>query len=128
MGNERLFPPGEVDPIPKWIYELVVRPIVRAGIISDEEYINSVVINDYEPKGEERARARVHRIFTMHICYKCRTTAFFPTEKETFTSYGGLTVTLQENRQDTVNSYSNYLLTPHKMPQLYSALKWNDSG
>ena len=58
MGNERLFPPGEVDPIPKWIYELVVRPIVRAGIISDEEYINSVVINDYEPKGEERARAR----------------------------------------------------------------------
>ena len=52
MGNERLFPAGEVDPIPQWMFDLVVRPIVRAGIISGDDYINSAVIEEYQPRGE----------------------------------------------------------------------------
>ena len=51
MGNERLFPAGEVDPIPQWIFDLVVRPIVQAGIISGDNFINSAVIEEYQPRG-----------------------------------------------------------------------------
>ena len=49
-GNERLFAKGEVDPIPDWIDELVVKPIVEAKLIP-EGFINSAVINDYQPGG-----------------------------------------------------------------------------
>lgn len=49
-GMERLYPPGEVDPIPDWVTELVVYPLVKAGIVS-ENFINSAVINDYQPGG-----------------------------------------------------------------------------
>ena len=52
-GNERLFPAGEVDPIPQWVFDLVVRPIVRAGIISDDDFINSAVIEEYQPRGKQ---------------------------------------------------------------------------
>ena len=47
---ERLYPPGEVDEIPKWIHNLVVKPLVKAGIIEDG-FVNSAVINDYQPGG-----------------------------------------------------------------------------
>jgi alkylated DNA repair protein alkB family protein 5 len=49
-GNEKLFPKGEVDPIPQWIFDLVVDPLVKAGIIP-EGFVNSAVINDYQPGG-----------------------------------------------------------------------------
>ena len=49
-GNERLYPKGEVDPIPDWIFELIVDPLVKAGIIP-EGFVNSAVINDYLPGG-----------------------------------------------------------------------------
>jgi alkylated DNA repair protein alkB family protein 5 len=52
LGFESLYPKGEVDPIPEWIYDLVVKPCVKAGIIPSEDYVNSAVINDYQPKGE----------------------------------------------------------------------------
>lgn len=47
---ERLYPHGEVDDIPRWIHQLVVPPLVDAGIVP-KDFINSVVINDYQPKG-----------------------------------------------------------------------------
>lgn len=49
-GMERLYPKGEVDNIPKWIDDLVVKPIVKAGLIP-EGFVNSAVINDYLPGG-----------------------------------------------------------------------------
>lgn len=49
-GMERLYPKGEVDDIPSWIDELVVKPIVKAGLIP-EGFVNSAVINDYLPGG-----------------------------------------------------------------------------
>ena len=49
-GMERLHPKGEVDPIPKWIFDLVVDPLVKANIIP-EGFVNSAVINDYLPGG-----------------------------------------------------------------------------
>jgi len=49
-GMERLYPKGQVDDIPGWIDELVVKPIVKAGLIP-EGFFNSAVINDYMPGG-----------------------------------------------------------------------------
>ncbi|XP_063240243.1 RNA demethylase ALKBH5-like isoform X2 [Bacillus rossius redtenbacheri] len=49
-GMERLYPPGEVDPIPDWVRELVIKPLVGANIVPDG-FINSAVINDYQPGG-----------------------------------------------------------------------------
>lgn len=49
-GQERLFPRGEVDEIPEWIFELVVSPLEKAGIVP-KGFVNSAVINDYQPGG-----------------------------------------------------------------------------
>ncbi|ELU06866.1 hypothetical protein CAPTEDRAFT_35874, partial [Capitella teleta] len=52
-GMERLYPKeGEesVDPIPEWIHEMVVQPLLRAQLIPPD-FINSAVINDYQPGG-----------------------------------------------------------------------------
>ncbi len=49
-GQERLYPKGEVDEIPEWIKELVVKPIEKAKIVP-EGFFNSAVINDYLPGG-----------------------------------------------------------------------------
>jgi len=49
-GMERLYPKGEVDEIPEWIEDLVVKPIVKAGLVP-KNFINSAVINDYMPGG-----------------------------------------------------------------------------
>ena len=35
LGNERLYPEGEVDPIPTWIHELVIKPIEEAGVVPE---------------------------------------------------------------------------------------------
>ncbi|KAG8227377.1 hypothetical protein J437_LFUL000385 [Ladona fulva] len=49
-GMERLYPYGEVDSIPFWIYSLVIQPIVDAKLIP-QGFINSAVINVYQPGG-----------------------------------------------------------------------------
>ncbi|KAF4516742.1 hypothetical protein B566_EDAN008432 [Ephemera danica] len=49
-GMERLYPVGHVDPIPNWIIQLVIHPLEDAGIIHPG-FINSAVINDYQPGG-----------------------------------------------------------------------------
>ena len=49
-GNERLYPVGAVDEIPDWIRELVEKPLVQAKLIP-EGFMNSAVINDYQPGG-----------------------------------------------------------------------------
>ena len=49
-GQERLFPRGEVDDIPEWVHELVVSRLEKAGIVP-KGFVNSVVINDYQPGG-----------------------------------------------------------------------------
>ena len=49
-GNERLYAKGEVDPIPQWIFDMVVDPLIEKNIIPSG-FINSAVINDYLPGG-----------------------------------------------------------------------------
>ncbi|KAF5892033.1 RNA demethylase ALKBH5, partial [Clarias magur] len=49
-GQERLYSKGEVDEIPGWVHELVIEPLVARGIIH-EGFVNSAVINDYQPGG-----------------------------------------------------------------------------
>ncbi|CAH1794070.1 unnamed protein product [Owenia fusiformis] len=49
-GGERLYPKGQVDKIPEWIHKLVVQPLVEAKVI-EKNFVNSAVINDYQPGG-----------------------------------------------------------------------------
>ena len=49
-GQERLYARGVVDEIPKWIFDMVEKKIVDAGIVP-KNFINSAVINDYQPGG-----------------------------------------------------------------------------
>ncbi|XP_015910682.1 RNA demethylase ALKBH5 [Parasteatoda tepidariorum] len=49
-GMEKLYPVGEVDEIPLWVHQLVIKPLVKAKVVS-EGFINSVAINDYQPGG-----------------------------------------------------------------------------
>lgn len=49
-GQERLYRKGEVDDIPAWVDELVIQRLVSDGVIP-EGFVNSAVINDYQPGG-----------------------------------------------------------------------------
>lgn len=49
-GQERLYRKGQVDEIPSWVHELVIKRLVSAGVIP-EGFVNSAVINDYQPGG-----------------------------------------------------------------------------
>ena len=49
-GMERLYPKGQVDEIPDWIFKVVVQPLVDNKIIPDG-FVNSAVINVYQPGG-----------------------------------------------------------------------------
>nr|XP_023024243.1 RNA demethylase ALKBH5-like [Leptinotarsa decemlineata] len=50
LGTEKLYPENSVDQIPKWIINGIINPLVAAEIIP-ENFVNSVVINDYMPGG-----------------------------------------------------------------------------
>ncbi|XP_036408939.1 RNA demethylase ALKBH5-like [Megalops cyprinoides] len=49
-GQERLYSKGEVDEIPNWVHELVIKKLIANHIIP-EDFVNSAVINDYQPGG-----------------------------------------------------------------------------
>uniref|UniRef100_A0A6I8P299 RNA demethylase ALKBH5 n=1 Tax=Ornithorhynchus anatinus TaxID=9258 RepID=A0A6I8P299_ORNAN len=49
-GQERLYPPGDVDEIPPWVHQLVIQKLVEHRVIP-EGFVNSAVINDYQPGG-----------------------------------------------------------------------------
>ncbi|KAJ8413506.1 hypothetical protein AAFF_G00080130 [Aldrovandia affinis] len=49
-GQERLYSKGEVDDIPNWVHELVIKKLVASQVIP-EDFVNSAVINDYQPGG-----------------------------------------------------------------------------
>ncbi|RXM29664.1 Lethal(2) giant larvae protein-like 1 [Acipenser ruthenus] len=49
-GQERLYSKGEVDDIPDWVHELVIKKLVESRVIP-EGFVNSAVINDYQPGG-----------------------------------------------------------------------------
>lgn len=49
-GQERLYSKGEVDEIPNWVHELVIKKLVASGVVP-EDFVNSAVINDYQPGG-----------------------------------------------------------------------------
>ncbi|KAK2146213.1 hypothetical protein LSH36_624g01079 [Paralvinella palmiformis] len=81
-GMERLLPKGEVDDIPVWIEELIIRPIVEAKLVP-EGWVNSAVINDYKPGGcivshidpphiFERPIISVSFLSDCLLCFGCR--------------------------------------------------------
>lgn len=47
---ERLYPKKEIEPIPDWLQDLVIQPLINANLVPNG-FINSVVINDYQPGG-----------------------------------------------------------------------------
>lgn len=49
-GNEKVFDPGDISPIPDWITDHIIKPMERANIVQ-KDWIDSVVVNDYEPGG-----------------------------------------------------------------------------
>ncbi|XP_007909475.1 RNA demethylase ALKBH5 [Callorhinchus milii] len=49
-GQERLYPRGDVDDIPEWVHKLVIKKLVEHRVIP-EGFVNSAVINDYQPGG-----------------------------------------------------------------------------
>lgn len=49
-GMERLYPKEEIEPIPDWLQDLVIQPLINANLVPNG-FINSVVINDYQPGG-----------------------------------------------------------------------------
>ncbi|KAK4874482.1 hypothetical protein RN001_013842 [Aquatica leii] len=50
LGMERLYPLGMIDPIPLWLYLHVINPLIAANIVQ-AGFINSAVINEYQPGG-----------------------------------------------------------------------------
>lgn len=65
-GNEELLPVGAVDPIPVWIEQFVVQPLVEQGIVS-KGWIDSVVMNDYQYKGQIVAHVDPPQLFERPI-------------------------------------------------------------
>ena len=49
-GQEKLFPKGEIDEIPQWVKKLVIKPLVKHGVVP-KDFVDSVVINDYQQGG-----------------------------------------------------------------------------
>ena len=41
---------GDVDEIPEWVHQLVIQKLVEHRVIP-EGFVNSAVINDYQPGG-----------------------------------------------------------------------------
>ncbi|XP_028821484.1 RNA demethylase ALKBH5 [Denticeps clupeoides] len=81
-GQERLYPRGEVDDIPAWVRELVIDRLVARGLIPDG-FVNSAVINDYQPGGcivshvdpvhiFERPIVSVSFFSDSALCFGCR--------------------------------------------------------
>ncbi|KAF5293606.1 hypothetical protein FQA39_LY03091 [Lamprigera yunnana] len=50
LGMERLYPLGAIAPIPPWVYLHVINPLIEANVI-EKNFINSVVINEYQAGG-----------------------------------------------------------------------------
>jgi alkylated DNA repair protein alkB family protein 5 len=71
-GNEELLPEGEVDPIPNWIQQLVIAPLVQNGFVP-KGWIDSVVMNDYQAGGSIVAHVDPIQLFARPII----TTSFF---------------------------------------------------
>ncbi|XP_002732258.1 RNA demethylase ALKBH5-like [Saccoglossus kowalevskii] len=81
-GQERLYPRGEVDDIPGWVQELVIKRLVSSKMIPDG-FVNSAVINDYKPGGcivshvdpihiFERPIASVSFMSDCALCFGCK--------------------------------------------------------
>ena len=67
MGNEKLYAKGEVDPIPQWIMDMVVKPVEEANLVPTN-FFNSAVINDYLPGGCIVSHIDPPQIFERPIC------------------------------------------------------------
>lgn len=65
-GHEKLLPAGSVAPIPVWIQNLVVGPLVRRGVVRPD-WVDSVVVNDYRAGSSIVAHVDPPRLFARPI-------------------------------------------------------------
>ncbi|KAL3066722.1 RNA demethylase ALKBH5 [Gymnodraco acuticeps] len=81
-GQEKLYRKGEVDEIPSWVHDLVIKRLVSRGVVP-EGFVNSAVINDYQPGGCIVSHVDPQHIFARPIvsvsffsdsalCFGCR--------------------------------------------------------
>lgn len=64
--DSKLYPAGEVDPIPACIHDLVIGPIVEAGIVP-RGFINSVILSDFAPGSFSRSQVHPSTLFDRPI-------------------------------------------------------------
>lgn len=50
LGSEKLYPEGFVEPIPRWMEHLIIKPLEKARVL-EQDFVNSAVINIYLPGG-----------------------------------------------------------------------------
>ena len=96
-GNEKLYPRGEVDPIPEWMKELVIRPVEESGLVRSG-WINSAVVNDYLPGGCIVSHIDPPHLFSRPII----TVSFF---SNSYLSFGC-----------KVGPRTSHSLSPHSLP------------
>lgn len=65
-GREELLPLGAVDPIPFWMWHLLVRPLEERGVVPPG-WIDSVVMNDYRSGSSIVAHVDPPRLFARPI-------------------------------------------------------------
>ena len=66
-GQEKLYPKGEVNDIPDWVTDLVIKPLEDSKIIP-RDYVNTAVINEYMPGGCIVSHIDPPHIFDRPIC------------------------------------------------------------
>jgi len=71
-GREELLPLGSVDPIPTWLWNLVIEPLENRGIVP-RGWVDSVVMNDYRAGSQIVAHVDPPRLFSRPIV----STSFF---------------------------------------------------
>eukprot|EP00069_Balaena_mysticetus_P009373 bmy_20192T0 len=81
-GQERLYPSGDADEIPEWVHQLVIQKLVVHRVIP-AGFVNSAVLNDYQPGGRivshvdpihifERPIVSVSFFSDSALCFGCK--------------------------------------------------------
>lgn len=65
-GKEELIPEGTVDPIPTWLEQLVIAPLVQKGMVP-RGWVDSAVMNDYRLGGSIVAHVDPPQLFARPI-------------------------------------------------------------
>jgi len=107
-GQEELLPTGAVDPIPDWMWQLLVKPLEARGVVP-RGWIDSAVMNDYREGSSIVGHVDPPRLFSRPIL----TASFFCPARLVFgASFGPERLTapvhMQPLRRGTILSLDGY--------------------